>query len=125
MDCQTVSRVPHPDQDSVMHLSRFPCVFLAHLPTPLELMGRLSQALGVEIWIKRDDCTGMSTGGNKTRKLEFLFGEALEQGADRNKPTSQRFGPETRTECWLRFDRSRQMGRPRKPAKPCLPPLMS
>ncbi len=45
-------------------------------------MKRLSKELGVEIWIKRDDCTGMSTGGNKTRKLEFLMGEALEQGAD-------------------------------------------
>lgn len=65
-----------------MHLARFPRVHLAHLPTPLEPMDRLSEALGVELWIKRDDCTGMSTGGNKTRKLEFLFGEALEQGAD-------------------------------------------
>lgn len=65
-----------------MHLSRFPRVFLAHLPTPLEPMTRLSDALGVDLWIKRDDCTGMSTGGNKTRKLEFLMAEALEQGAD-------------------------------------------
>lgn len=65
-----------------MHLSRYPRVHLAHLPTPLEHMPRLSDALGVELWIKRDDCTGMSTGGNKTRKLEFLFGEAIEQGAD-------------------------------------------
>ncbi len=65
-----------------MHLSRFPRVFLAHLSTPLEHMPRLSKELGIDLWIKRDDCTGMSTGGNKTRKLEFLFGEALEQGAD-------------------------------------------
>lgn len=65
-----------------MHLSRFPRVHLAHLPTPLEPMKRLSKELGVEIWIKRDDCTGMSTGGNKTRKLEFLMAEAIEQGAD-------------------------------------------
>ena len=65
-----------------MHLSRFPRTRLAHLPTPLEPMPRLSKELGVEIWIKRDDCTGLSTGGNKTRKLEFLMGEALEQGAD-------------------------------------------
>ncbi|MDP7150016.1 MAG: D-cysteine desulfhydrase [Paracoccaceae bacterium] len=65
-----------------MHLARFPRVHLAHLPTPLEPMDRLSEALGVELWIKRDDCTGMSTGGNKTRKLEFLFGEAIAQGAD-------------------------------------------
>ena len=65
-----------------MHLARFPRVFLAHLSTPLEPMERLSKELGVEIWIKRDDCTGMSTSGNKTRKLEFLMAEALEQGAD-------------------------------------------
>lgn len=66
-----------------MHLARFPRIFLAHLPTPLERLDRLSAALdGPEIWIKRDDCTGLSTGGNKTRKLEFLMAEALAQGAD-------------------------------------------
>lgn len=66
-----------------MHLARFPRLFLAHLPTPLERMDRLSKELGgPEIWIKRDDCTGVSTGGNKTRKLEFLFAEAEAEGAD-------------------------------------------
>ncbi len=66
-----------------MHLARFPRVFLAHLPTPLERLDRLSEALGgPEIWIKRDDCTGLSTGGNKTRKLEFLMAEAIAEGAD-------------------------------------------
>lgn len=66
-----------------MHLARFPRRFLAHLPTPLERLDRLSKELGgPEIWIKRDDCTGMSTGGNKTRKLEFLMAEAELQGAD-------------------------------------------
>ena len=66
-----------------MNLARFPRVHLAHLPTPLEHMPRLSEALGgPEIWIKRDDCTGLSTGGNKTRKLEFLMAEAQQQGAD-------------------------------------------
>ena len=65
-----------------MHLARFPRVRLAHLPTPLEPLPRLSEALGVELWIKRDDCTGLAGGGNKTRKLEFLLGEAFEQGAD-------------------------------------------
>jgi L-cysteate sulfo-lyase len=66
-----------------MHLSRFPRVFLAHLPTPLERLDRLSRELGgPEIWIKRDDCTGLSTGGNKTRKLEFLMAEAQAMGAD-------------------------------------------
>ncbi len=66
-----------------MHLARFPRLHVAHLPTPLERLDRLSAALGgPEIWIKRDDCTGLSTGGNKTRKLEFLMAEAQEQGAD-------------------------------------------
>ena len=66
-----------------MHLARFPRLRLAHLPTPLEPMKRLSKELGgPEIWIKRDDCTGLSTGGNKTRKLEFLMAEAEAEGAD-------------------------------------------
>lgn len=66
-----------------MYLARFPRIYLAHLPTPLERLDRLSKELGgPEIWIKRDDCTGLSTGGNKTRKLEFLMAEAQVQQAD-------------------------------------------
>ena len=66
-----------------MHLARFPRARFAHLPTPLEPMPRLSAALGgPNLWVKRDDCTGLAGGGNKTRKLEFLLGEALAQGAD-------------------------------------------
>ena len=66
-----------------MLLTGFPRVSLAHLPTRLEFLPRLTKALdGPEIWVKRDDCTGLATGGNKTRKLEFSMGEALEQGAD-------------------------------------------
>jgi L-cysteate sulfo-lyase len=65
-----------------MHLSRFPRVTLSHAPTPLEHLPRLSRHLGgPEIFIKRDDCTGLASGGNKTRKLEFLLGDALEKGA--------------------------------------------
>ncbi len=61
-----------------------PRVSLAHLPTPLEEMPRLRQALGggPRLLIKRDDQTGLATGGNKTRKLEFLVAEALAQDAD-------------------------------------------
>jgi len=56
---------------------------LGHLPTPLEEMPRLSEALGgPRLFIKRDDETGLATGGNKTRKLEFLVADALEGGAD-------------------------------------------
>jgi L-cysteate sulfo-lyase len=66
-----------------LDLSRFSTVQLCHCPTPLELMENLTAALGgPSIYIKRDDCTGLATGGNKTRKLEFLIGEAIEQGAD-------------------------------------------
>ncbi len=66
-----------------MQLSRFARVRLCHSPTPLELMERLSAHLGgPRLYIKRDDCTGLATGGNKTRKLDFLMGEALHQGAD-------------------------------------------
>jgi L-cysteate sulfo-lyase len=66
-----------------MNLGRFPRIRFAHLPTPLEHLPNLSRALeGPEIFMKRDDCTGMSTGGNKTRKLEFLLAEARAQGAD-------------------------------------------
>ena len=67
----------------MLDLDRFPTVALCHRPTPLEPMRRLSERLGgPTLWIKRDDCTGLATGGNKTRKLEFLIGEALAEGAD-------------------------------------------
>ena len=66
-----------------MHIGRFPRIRLGHSNTPLEFMPRLTAALGgPDLWIKRDDCTGLATGGNKTRKLEFLMAEAVAQGAD-------------------------------------------
>ena len=56
---------------------------LGFFPTPLVELPRLSQALGGPlIFMKRDDLTGLALGGNKTRKLEFILGEALAQGAD-------------------------------------------
>ena len=62
-------------------LDRFPRLALGHLPTPLEPLPRLSAELGgPPIWVKRDDCTGLGLGGNKVRKLEYLLGEAREQG---------------------------------------------
>ncbi|MBT9385424.1 D-cysteine desulfhydrase family protein [Pseudooceanicola sp. CBS1P-1] len=57
-------------------------VLLAQLPTPLERLGRLSEVLGAEIWMKRDDLTGFAAGGNKVRKLEYLMHAALAAGAD-------------------------------------------
>lgn len=66
-----------------MDLSLFPRIQLGHFPTPLEPMARLTALLGgPRLWIKRDDCTGLSTGGNKTRKLEFLMAEAVALRAD-------------------------------------------
>jgi L-cysteate sulfo-lyase len=65
---------------SLLAIPRFP---LAHTPTPLQPMRRLSQFLeGPNIWIKRDDQTGLAGGGNKARKLEFLMAAALAEGAD-------------------------------------------
>jgi D-cysteine desulfhydrase family pyridoxal phosphate-dependent enzyme len=64
-------------------LAALPRVRLAHLPTPLDHCPRLSAALGgPDIWIKRDDLTGLAFGGNKTRQLEFLFADILAKGAD-------------------------------------------
>ncbi|MEH0832491.1 D-cysteine desulfhydrase [Pectobacterium cacticida] len=66
-----------------MHLARFPRLSLGHFPTPLEALPNLSAYLGgPTIYIKRDDATGLATGGNKTRKLEFLLADAQQQGAD-------------------------------------------
>lgn len=66
-----------------MNLQDFPRVRLGHWPTPLEPMKGLARRLNTDrLYIKRDDCTGLATGGSKTRKLEFLVGEAMRQGAD-------------------------------------------
>ena len=59
-----------------------PRIELAQAPTPLLKLERLSAELGLELWIKRDDFTGLLETGNKIRKLEFLIGDALAQGAD-------------------------------------------
>src|SRR5262245_26506199 len=66
--------------DRLTQIPRFP---LAHLPTPLEFCPRFSKALGdINVLVKRDDLTGLAFGGNKTRQLEFIFGEVLRSGAD-------------------------------------------
>ncbi|WP_048767251.1 D-cysteine desulfhydrase [Oligella urethralis] len=66
-----------------MLLARYPRLHFAHLDTPLELMENVTKELkGPNVWIKRDDCTGLAGGGNKTRKLEFIMADALQQGAD-------------------------------------------
>ncbi|MDX8053082.1 D-cysteine desulfhydrase family protein [Lentzea sp. BCCO 10_0798] len=66
-----------------MDLSAFPRVSLGTWPTPLEDAPRLADSLGAPpVLIKRDDVNGLGAGGNKLRKLEFLLGQAIEQGAD-------------------------------------------
>jgi len=66
-----------------MRLSELPRVRGAKLPTPLEEAPRLTRALGgPRVFVKRDDLTGLAMGGNKARKLEFLFGDALEKKCD-------------------------------------------
>jgi 1-aminocyclopropane-1-carboxylate deaminase/D-cysteine desulfhydrase-like pyridoxal-dependent ACC family enzyme len=63
--------------------AHLPRVDLAHLPTPLEEAPRFAEAIGgCRIFLKRDDCTGLLFGGNKTRHNEFLMADALQQGAD-------------------------------------------
>jgi len=64
-------------------VDRLPRIPLAHLPTPLDHCPRLSEHLdGPQIYIKRDDCTGLAFGGNKTRQLEFIMADARQKGAD-------------------------------------------
>ena len=67
---------------SLQNLTLFPRLELIGAPTPLEYLPRLSDYLGREIFIKRDDVTPLAMGGNKLRKLEFLAAEALREGAD-------------------------------------------
>jgi D-cysteine desulfhydrase len=59
-----------------------PRVELARSPTPVERLSRLSASLGAEIWVKRDDLTGLGLSGNKVRKLEYLLAAAVADGAD-------------------------------------------
>ncbi len=63
-------------------MNQIPRLSIAHLPTPIEALPRLSAHLGgPRLFIKRDDLTGLALGGNKTRKLEFLIAEAQANGA--------------------------------------------
>lgn len=63
-------------------LNSFDRVPLAVLPTPVQRLENISRMLGTNVWIKRDDMTGVGLGGNKVRKLEFLLAEAKAQGAE-------------------------------------------
>ncbi|MFP6742746.1 MAG: pyridoxal-phosphate dependent enzyme, partial [Alphaproteobacteria bacterium] len=74
----------HVTTDGLLHeLAKWPRAALAQLPTPIHRLDNFARYLdGPELWIKRDDLTGLEGGGNKTRKLEFLVGDAIESGAD-------------------------------------------
>jgi 1-aminocyclopropane-1-carboxylate deaminase len=73
---------PAPATGALQSLTNWPRTTLACLPTPLHPLRRLSTELGgPEIWVKRDDLSGLVGGGNKTRKLEFVVADALEAGS--------------------------------------------
>jgi D-cysteine desulfhydrase/L-cysteate sulfo-lyase len=69
--------------DKIGILKTFPRAILAHSPTPVEKMPNLGNGVGLaNLYIKRDDCTGLGMGGNKVRQLEFYIGEAVARAAD-------------------------------------------
>lgn len=71
------------DHDTTLRaLARFPQTAVGHLPTPLEAMPNLGRELGLSLFVKRDDCTGIGFGGNKVRQLEFYLGAAQAVDAD-------------------------------------------
>ncbi|MEZ5418386.1 MAG: pyridoxal-phosphate dependent enzyme [Vicinamibacterales bacterium] len=61
-------------------LESVPRVPLGHFPTPLVRLDRLSARLGIDLWMKRDECSGVALGGNKTRKLEYILADATARG---------------------------------------------
>ncbi len=66
-----------------MKFSEFPRANIATLPTPLQYLANLTEKLdGPNIWVKRDDLTGVAFGGNKARKLEYIMGDAIDKDAD-------------------------------------------
>ena len=70
-----------PPQRKLKHvkLQRIP---LIQSPTPLHRLNRMSDELGIDLWIKRDDLTGLAMGGNKGRKLEYLMADVKASGAE-------------------------------------------
>ena len=63
------------------YIRQLPRIALGTFPTPLVALERLSADLGVDLWMKRDECSGVALGGNKTRKLEFVLADARSKGA--------------------------------------------
>ena len=81
-----MTRSPHlvsHASSALQRLQTMPRQVLGQLPTALQPLQRITSHVGgPQIWVKRDDCTGLATGGNKTRKLEFLLGDAQSKGCD-------------------------------------------
>ncbi len=74
---------PHSIDEVRARIARLPRIDLIHRPTPLRKLEKLTEALGgPEIYIKRDDLTGLAFGGNKSRKLEFIVRDMLDKGRD-------------------------------------------
>ena len=71
-----------PPDSALDALDSFPRVRLGHSPTPLDRAPALGGELGIDLYIKRDDCTGLAFGGNKVRQLEFYLGAAVAEDAD-------------------------------------------
>jgi L-cysteate sulfo-lyase len=77
----TTPAVPAPDVASLdAWMSRCARVPLGHWPTPLVRLPTLSARLGIDLWLKRDECSGLAAGGNKARKLEFVLAEVVQRG---------------------------------------------
>lgn len=79
---------------------------LGHWPTPLVPLPATSRRLGIDLWMKRDDCSGLAAGGNKARKLEFVLGDALKQG----KRTVVTAGPVTSNHTMMTAAACRRLG---------------
>ena len=60
-------------QELINRINEIPRLNLAFLPTPLEYLPNISKELEINLYVKRDDCTGLAFGGNKTRHLEFIM----------------------------------------------------
>ncbi len=69
-------------EDLIPELQQHRRIILGHEPTPIDRLTRLGQDLGIELWVKRDDCNGLAFGGNKVRQLEYYLGPGVEKNAD-------------------------------------------
>ena len=89
---------------NIVELESFPRVRLGHTPTPIDAAPNLSESLGVEVHVKRDDCTGLAFGGNKVRQLEFYLGAAKRSSRSQWQPT--------RSALQMTWQMRRQISRP-------------